>query len=721
MVFPVTSITKNMKLVKEIYALVIEVGSKLLLAAIKILRIIKIIYFYKFSRKLNKFINNGKDKFATFTGITWMYFQDSLFVGTIILLVIKTIYRILFQENPIWYINILIYVFGTLMAIKFDLLPPIRELIVEIIKRNIGKTFWYDREIMSNDERVPENDIRLRSNYEFAFEYLLTCLVWVRLICFQEPILFTLFKSIFIFFLIFNKFLILASIVSFISISGRLIIYLSDFSHAELFHKLKMFEKLSNDETYKPTWRNANIILIWVTRTFTYRNSFLENRALFETINFDIYLAAFMHKFTQKYYELLPPIFSIIKDKNTNLHYLLKDNSYSAKENFKPFFQYESRLLYVKKYISVDSLQPILKKTKKNNLLFGVLVTSAIILVAYFLRIPVNAEMLELSGKVIVGSKITLRLKSEQKNNTVDKFVNKELKETLESLVTPYERIPHMSLYELIIKPSLTILNRFNYMTKRKTPTIELSPITHWEGHAYCSTQIGYGNILNQEQTKLILENIKNGVFTTCIPGIDYAKDRISYPQIIPRRNELFELDSFFILFFKKQYEKSQVSHVSFIYIKYEIPTSPYATFNQIIDTLDAAITYHRLMSNLPPINNEGADSTEIFKNNMEHASLCNLAKIILQKKQSRMQFADTPDDELQKKINILKTFNETIAISPKTTPAVVSTVEHMQQALNIAKTRSKDHFSHLNEPKPQITNKNKHVNINQSTFSDID
>lgn len=78
---------KNMKN----FSFVFSIFTQLLHKFWTLLKFYHLIFFKRRIKKLSYKINTFKLIFEVFTGFSWQYFQDSLFMGTIILLLVKTL------------------------------------------------------------------------------------------------------------------------------------------------------------------------------------------------------------------------------------------------------------------------------------------------------------------------------------------------------------------------------------------------------------------------------------------------------------------------------------------------------------------------------------------------------------------------------------------------------------------------------------------------------
>lgn len=594
------------------------------------------------------------------------------------------------------------------MAVKLDLLPPLREKVVEIIKKTIGRVFWYPN---INDYHMAKMDIaeneRIRSSFNFAVEYFLTCLIGVRLVAFQEPILFAFFKVILIYLLIFNKYLILASLVSFISILARLVIYMSEFSQKEFFDKLKVFEYLGDNETYAPTWRNANIILLWVTRTFEYRKHFIETRTPIVDPLRDDYSFAFMHRLNEHYHFLLPPYFVYDVDEETGKVYIIEYNSKSAKDNVAYFPTYQSRVWYSSEFEDYYCLQPVISKVRKNSLLWGVI---AAIVITAVLKNSAQIEMFEFTQNNMIGGKM-FRNFSEKVTGKVDKN-NPEIRFIMTGQDT--SGIKHMVAAKIQKNPytEKIELSGANYTTLgKKKDSIGLFGIPHNMDTPYGMTQVTHSKILTPGQFRLLKESLEKRGIIPCEKGVDIANDYVGYSMSIERRLKLEKINPEFKRFFDVSLEKSSLNEVDLSLIKLEAVFSDQASYRQTLIALDDGQRYHENKANELAINIAGIKNSQLHNNiknqikviinmekdkklHLERAKACKNIKNIIINNENKIEFADKDDSEIEKKIVLFNKYNEKVEEN-KNIPQVETTKKLLQDIHNIPAERVYAHYTH--------------------------
>ena len=122
------------------------------------------------------------------TGYNWEQYIDGFFIGSISLIVLKLGYRICYEENPIWYINIGFFIFGIALQLKYDILKNLRENFVTLWKKLLGFNYYGMPAINPKNifEERPEIDIFGGTFVNKFWQYIYIKLVQIRLWLMKE-------------------------------------------------------------------------------------------------------------------------------------------------------------------------------------------------------------------------------------------------------------------------------------------------------------------------------------------------------------------------------------------------------------------------------------------------------------------------------------------------------------------------------------------------------
>lgn len=146
----------------------------------------------KKKRKLLKFINTVFFQCLTYFGISHSAVLDTLFFGSIGLLVCRLFFRLFFSLNPFWYFNFCFFILSCLIQFKYNALSYVREFFVKILKVLLGKNYWYVltkddimKFIIANGlgEPLPIINIYDRTFFNFIFQKVFVFLI-LFLTCF---------------------------------------------------------------------------------------------------------------------------------------------------------------------------------------------------------------------------------------------------------------------------------------------------------------------------------------------------------------------------------------------------------------------------------------------------------------------------------------------------------------------------------------------------------
>lgn len=225
------------------------------------------IFFYFFKKIIFLFFNN----FVTFCYNRFNFIKnlvdqkqllfDAFLVASILLLLFKIIYYIIFIKLPIWYFNLILFFLFSFFSWYYKLIFFIRDFIAIKIFCNpkiiptisvysnyqhfyFGKKLSYNSAEWAIDDEgfreepdhflfgdVPLPEYKLYKTYlHYIIENILISFIWVRLIILSEPIIFMILRIILFAFLIFNKAYFITFLLSFILIFSRIIFHMSDWT-----------------------------------------------------------------------------------------------------------------------------------------------------------------------------------------------------------------------------------------------------------------------------------------------------------------------------------------------------------------------------------------------------------------------------------------------------------------------------------------------------------
>jgi len=233
-------------------------------------------------------------------GITYIQILDAFSFATILLVFFKLLYRIIYWgTSPIWYVNILTLILGVLFDLKYNVYIMLREAHVHyILKPLLGYNYYkhefkerrdieekfsinyyaelsddaWDEEI-KNKYVFPPFKKEIQNNSIFIFWFQLSILL--RLCIIKYPYLFIFCNFCFIYFLLFNKFFLSASIISLILLISRLNFFITDYTLQEFYTNIQYLESFDfSNFNLHTSWLNVKIISHWVVRSFYERELF---------------------------------------------------------------------------------------------------------------------------------------------------------------------------------------------------------------------------------------------------------------------------------------------------------------------------------------------------------------------------------------------------------------------------------------------------------------
>jgi hypothetical protein len=192
---------------------------------------------------------------------------------------LKLIILLLFwtRLNPL--VNTSFLLGFTIWAYKYDIILALREWAVYSTQSYFFSPFSLNLPRIYTDLntfiffgfRIPSKEF-LEEGFRML---LLQFSVFIRLVIYSEPFIFSLFNFIFGYFLIFNNAFFFIFFYSLILSVSRFIFFSSDYSLSQMYFVLKQIDKgegLKKGERLAITKRNVLAICFWIMRTYLHRN-----------------------------------------------------------------------------------------------------------------------------------------------------------------------------------------------------------------------------------------------------------------------------------------------------------------------------------------------------------------------------------------------------------------------------------------------------------------
>jgi len=221
--------------------------------------------FFSLQENLNLFL-------IKYTGYTFSNFSDAFSASSLVLILIKLLFRIV-GENTTWQLNLFLLLFGIIIALKGNLIEEIRRILREFWKKVLGIRFYF--------QQSPDFDPCIISYYEeefnalpkvkkinLFFQEIFYFLILIRLFILSEVYLFILVNLVLTYFLLVNKYLLLSSCFSAIIALSRFTFHLSDHSIKDFITVVHPLVNLEENESLKPTYENAQFVSLLIVRFF---------------------------------------------------------------------------------------------------------------------------------------------------------------------------------------------------------------------------------------------------------------------------------------------------------------------------------------------------------------------------------------------------------------------------------------------------------------------
>ena len=234
-----------------------------------------------YNKYIKIIVKKNKLKFTRYIkkrfNITLEDIMDAFFMGSSFLIIFKLVTRIIFYYiiyfSISWKLNLLIYIFGFILQLKFNLLFSLRESVIKIWKVLLGKNFWFFPTLWEEIwDEIEEGKIKNTNFINKCFQHLFYFFVFIRLWVLANKYLFLIFNFVITFWLISNHYLLLSSSISILLLLSRITMFLSEFNNNELLKSLNYIEFINYDDKIKLTLKNVKIITFWIIRTFNDRN-----------------------------------------------------------------------------------------------------------------------------------------------------------------------------------------------------------------------------------------------------------------------------------------------------------------------------------------------------------------------------------------------------------------------------------------------------------------
>ena len=219
-------------------------------------------------RKFNEYGIVLKNKIERISGYRFSEISNAFSSATVGLIFIKLIFR-LNEINPNWQFNVFVLFFFTFLSIYFNLYSYIMLYIKNLWRKGLGKDFYYRYYQEKRDH--PLTFFGVHIPYLFKNSWKLNVyiyLIYFRLFLLTEPYLFLIFNFFVIYFLIVNKYFLIASLINIILVFSKLTLLVESKTFSKFFNDIQLLIKLENNETIKPTWDNACLVGIFNTRYF---------------------------------------------------------------------------------------------------------------------------------------------------------------------------------------------------------------------------------------------------------------------------------------------------------------------------------------------------------------------------------------------------------------------------------------------------------------------
>lgn len=211
-------------------------------------------------RKVNFFLTRA-------TGYTFSNYSDAFSVATLLLIIIKFIFR-LFFFNLNWQINLTILFLLTIICLQLNTAITVRKGFKWFWRKALPSSFYY-RNTFKKVNVYEDEETFIYEEQPFLYKCGLTVFfffVYIRLWILTEPFIFLLFNYIFIYFLLINTYLITSSFIGLFFAVSRWTFFLEDKTISEFNYSFSGLEHISEGQTLYPSWENAETVGIFITR-----------------------------------------------------------------------------------------------------------------------------------------------------------------------------------------------------------------------------------------------------------------------------------------------------------------------------------------------------------------------------------------------------------------------------------------------------------------------
>lgn len=142
-------------------------------------------------------------------------FQESLIFASIIALLSKLIYLLVFQIQAPWYFTIVIFITSIFFNYELDLYSEVfREPLYIFLKKYVSYKSWFGANLTFFPKFYLEMKNIKESYKNIAFEKILIFFFYLRLIILAEPIVFAIVRALVVYGLLFNKLLLVVYFIS---------------------------------------------------------------------------------------------------------------------------------------------------------------------------------------------------------------------------------------------------------------------------------------------------------------------------------------------------------------------------------------------------------------------------------------------------------------------------------------------------------------------------